>query len=159
MKIYIDGAGLHVKGILVILLLLLPNVIYLIFPPKNIPENLSSVKGVFSVLEQTGRITCFILPIIFGKMISQQEISYLVILMGLCLLIYYICWTSYFVNGRAFYYLFKPLGIIPIPMAVFPLLYLILLGVWLESPVFLISALLFSIGHIAVSWNTYMQIK
>jgi hypothetical protein len=159
MKLYIDGAGLHVRGLLVIILLLLPNIIYFIFPPKKIPENLRPIQGVFSLLEKMGRIICFVLPIIFGKMISLQKLSYVVILMGLCLFIYYICWTFYFVNGREYYYLFKPLGMIPIPMAIFPLLYFILLGVWLESPVFLISVLLFSIGHIAVSWNTYIQIK
>lgn len=147
--------GIHFKGILVVLLLLLPNICFSIFPPKNAPQNSKSVPVAFTIIEQIGRIACLIVPIVFGKKIAEQKFSYLVILMAVCLLIYYICWILYFANGRKYSDLFKPIGFIPIPMAVFPLMYLILLGIWIKSPFFIVSAILFSIGHIIVSWNTY----
>lgn len=150
--------GVHYKGILVVLLLLLPNILFCIFPPQNTIKNTSSVPVFFTIIEQIGRIACFIVPIVFGKKIAEQKNSYLVILMVVCLLIYYICWILYFANGREYYDLFKPLGFIPIPMAIFPLMYLLLLGIWVKSPIFITPAILFSIGHIVVSWNTYMQL-
>ena len=150
--------GIHFKGILVVLLLLLPNIFFCIFPPQNAPQNLNSVPVVFTIMEQIGRIACFVVPIVFGKKIAEQNNSYLVILMAICLLIYYICWILYFANGREYFDLFKPIGLIPIPMAIFPLMYFILLGIWIKSPFFIAPAILFSIGHIVVSWNTYIQL-
>lgn len=150
--------GTHFKGILVVLLLLLPNLLFCIFPPQNTPQTSNSVPVVFTIMEQVGRIACFIVPIVFGKKIAEQKNSYLVILMVVCLLIYYICWILYLANGREYYDLFKPIGFIPIPMAIFPLMYLILLGIWAKSPFFIAPAILFSIGHIVVSWNTYIQL-
>lgn len=150
--------GIHFKGILVILLPLLPNIFFYIFPTKNVPGNLNSVPAIFTIIEQVGRIACFVIPVVFGKKIAEQKNSYLVILMVICLLIYYIRWILYFATGREFYDLFKPIGLIPIPMAIFPLMYLILLGIWVESPFFIASAMLFSIGHIVVSWNIYIQL-
>lgn len=150
--------GIDFKGILAVLLLLLPNVLFYIFPPQAVPGNLRSVPAVFTVIEQAGRILCLAVPIVFGKKIAEQKYSWLVILMAACLLIYYVCWVLYFSNGREYFDLFKPMGFIPIPMAVFPLMYLILLGIWVKSPLFIVSAILFSVGHIVISWNTYIQL-
>lgn len=150
--------GIHFKGILVVLLFLLPNIFFYLFPSRNVPKNLSSVPVILTVIEQAGRIACMAAPIVFGKRIAEQKTSYLVLLMAGCLLLYYICWILYFANGRDFFYLFKPIGCIPIPMAIFPLLYLIFLGIWVKSPFFIVPAILFSFGHILISWNTYMQL-
>lgn len=150
--------GIDYKGILAVLLLLLPNVLFYISPPQAVPENLSSPPAIFTVIEQAGRILCLVVPIVFGKKIAEQKYSWLVILMAACLLIYYVCWISYFANGREYFYLFKPMGFIPIPMAVFPLMYLILLGIWVKSPFFIVPAILFSAGHLVISWNTYIQL-
>ncbi|SHO44592.1 hypothetical protein SAMN02745217_00655 [Anaerocolumna xylanovorans DSM 12503] len=150
--------GIHFKGILVVLSFLLPNIFFYFFPPQNIPKNLSSVPVVFTIMEQAGRILCLVVPVVFGKKIAEQKGSYLVILMALCLLVYYTCWILYFTSGREYFDLFKPMGFIPIPMAIFPLMYLILLGIWVRSPLFIAPAILFSIGHLAISWNTYIQL-
>lgn len=82
--------GIDFKGILVILLLFLPNVLFYIFPPQTIPQNLSSAPAIFTVLEQAGRILCLAVPIVFGKKIAEQHYSWLVILMAACLLVYYV---------------------------------------------------------------------
>ena len=149
--------GLQFKGILISLLILLPNIIYLCFPARNVPHPSSEPSMLFTVIEQIGRIGCFVLPILFGEKIARQKFSFLVILMGICLLLYYLCWIRYFITGRNFSCMFKPLWMILIPMAVFPILYFLLLGIWTQSALFLAAAVLFAIGHSVVSWHTYLQ--
>lgn len=151
--------GFHLDGLLVSLLILLPNLAYFIFPPRGMPDKFPSSPWYITVFEQFGRYACFVLPLVFGKQIAKQPFSILVVLMGICALLYYICWIRYFIGGRAFLLLFKPLWHLPIPMALFPVLYYIILGIWLESLVFLIPALMLCIGHLIISWRTYLFIK
>ena len=151
--------GFHFMGLLVSLLILLPNLVYFIFPPRDVPEKFPSLPWHLTVLEQIGRYACFALPLIFGKQIAAQPFNFLAMLMGICVAFYYICWIRYFTSGRGFALLFKPLWHLPVPMALFPVLYYILLGLWLGSLLFLIPALMLCIGHLAISWRTYQYIN
>ncbi len=151
--------GLSLKGILIPLLVLLPNLLFAFIGPQHMPKNLLSTPLIFTVLERIGQVACFTMPILFGKKIAEQQGNFLPILMAICLLVYYLCWIRYFAGGREFALLFKPLGYIPIPMALFPILYFLLLGLWLKSYLFVTPALLFAVGHFVNSWNVYAQIK
>lgn len=151
--------GFHFAGLLVSLVILLPNIAHFIFPPRDVPDKLPPSPWYFTALEQIGRYACFALPLVFGKQIAEQPFSILVVLMGICTAFYYICWIRYFISGREFSLLFKPLWRLPIPMALFPVLYYIILGIWLESLIFLIPALMLCIGHLVISWRTYKYIK
>lgn len=150
--------GLHYTGILISVLILLPNILMLIFTPRSVPK-LTSSPIIFTVLERIGQITCFVLPILYGQRIAEQPINVITLLMGICLLVYYIGWIRFFGGGREFSLLFKPLGPIPIPMALFPILYFLLLAFWQQSYLFGIPALIFAIGHFVTSWSVYTQIK
>ncbi|ETT56371.1 hypothetical protein MKZ07_15835 [Paenibacillus sp. FSL P4-0338] len=151
--------GLHALGFIISLLVLLPNLIFLFFPPRSVPDSLNSAPLVFTLLERAGQITCFMLPILFGRLISAQTLGVSAVLMALCLLVYYGGWVRYFRSGRAFTALFKPWLGIPVPMAVFPALYFLLLGVWLQSWLFIVSACLFAAGHLVNSWSVYGQLR
>ena len=150
--------GIHYKGILAVSIILIPNIFFFIFPSQNTAENLNPIPLVFTIFEQVGRLACFVLPILLGKKIAEQGFSYLLVLMAISVMIYYICWICFFVNGREYYDLFKPLWVIPIPMAIFPVLYFLLLGIWAKSPVLMISSIIFAIGHFKESWNIYIQL-
>lgn len=151
--------GLHLKGFILPFLVLLPNLLLLFFPPHNIPKQTSSLPFIFIIFERIGQVTCFTLPILFGTKIAEQPLNFITWLMLSCLIIYYLCWMRFFGSGREFAILFKPLGFIPIPMALFPILYFILVAVWLHSYLFAAPAVLFAIGHFVTSWSTYSQIR
>lgn len=114
---------------------------------------------IFTLLERAGQITCLMMPILFGRLISAQTLGVSAVLMALCLLVYYGGWVRYFRSGRAFTALFKPWLGIPVPMAVFPALYFLLLGVWLQSWLFIVPACLFAAGHLVNSWSVYGQLR
>ncbi len=151
--------GLHLKGILIPLLVMLPNLVFLFLGPHHMPQNLSTSSAVITVLERIGQISCFAMPLVFGHKIAEQPVNFTPVLMGICMLLYYICWIRYFAGGREFALLYEPLGPVPIPMALFPILYFLLLGVWMKSYLFVVPALLFAIGHFINSWSVYAGLK
>ncbi|WP_238653398.1 hypothetical protein [Paenibacillus piscarius] len=149
--------GLHLLGFIIPILVLLPNLIFIFFQPRDTPKSLTSPPLVFTLLERAGQAACFTLPIVFGRLIAAQPPGLAAIGMALCLLIYYGCWGRYYRNGRVFAVLFKPWLGIPVPMAVFPALYFLLLAVWVQSWLFVVPACLFTAGHLANSWKIYRQ--
>jgi hypothetical protein len=151
--------GLHILGFLVSLLVLLPNLAFFLFTPRNVPEKIPGTPVIFTIFERAGQAACFLLPILFGKEIADQRINLLTILMAACLIIYYSCWGRYFAGGREFSLIAQSLGPIPIPMAIFPVLYFLLLGLWLGSMVFVAAAIVLAVGHLVISWNTYNYLK
>ena len=151
--------GDYFLGILVVLLVLFPNLFFFLFPSKNKPDGVEPEPVVLTILENVGRFGCFFVPVIFAKKVGEQDFSVLVIFMAVCLLVYYFCWIRYFVGDRVYFDLFKPLLFFPIPMAVFPILYFVFLGVWVKSLVFIIPAVVFAIGHIVISWRTYKALR
>ncbi len=159
MKEFMATLGFHWKGALVSMLVLLPNLLYFMLPPRNAPAAIAPLPVIFTILEQAGRVLCFVLPFVFGRRIAESKPDILVLLMGLCLLGYYLCWARFFAGGRGFDLMYAPFLGIPVPLAVFPILYFLLLGVWLRPPVLILPAVLFAVGHLAESLNIWRQIK
>lgn len=151
--------GLHIKGFIIPFLVLLPNLIFIFLPPRHTPAALASAPLIFTILERAGQITCFMMPILFGRRLAEQPLSLGAAVMALCLLIYYVCWVRFYLSGRAFSVLFAPWLGIPIPMALFPAIYFLLLGITLQSWLFVIPAVLFAAGHLVNSWSIYSQIR
>lgn len=151
--------GLHLLGFIIPILVLLPNLIFIFFQPRDIPKSLPSPPPVFTLLERAGQVACFTLPIVFGRLIAAQPPGLPAIGMALCLLIYYGCWVRYYSSGQTFSVLFKPLLGIPVPMAVFPALYFLLLGAWVHSWLFVVPACLFTVGHLVNSWSVFRQVR
>ena len=151
--------GLHIKGFIIPLLVLLPNLIFIFFPPRNVPHSLGSTPLIFTILERAGQITCFMMPILFGRKLAEQPVGPAAVLMAVCLIVYYFCWIRFYLSGREFAVLFVPLLGIPVPMALFPAIYFLILGFSLPSWLFLIPALVFTIGHLVNSWSVYRQMR
>ncbi|MDN4069356.1 hypothetical protein NYE70_01535 [Paenibacillus sp. FSL R5-0407] len=151
--------GLHLIGILISILVMLPNLLFLFRGPRNMPKSLSPSPMIITILERVGQISCFAMPLLFGIKIAEQPMNLIPVLMGICLLVYYACWIRYFAGGNLFALLYKPLGPIPVPMALFPILYFILLGLWMRSYLFIVPSLLFAVGHFINSWRVYVDIE
>jgi hypothetical protein len=138
-------------------LILLPNIFCMIFPPMDIPAESKKPKGwnAIIVLEWIGRLAVFILPLFWELRIIGWGKVIILIVMIFCILVYYISWLRYFIGQRKFKLLFKTLFFIPVPMAIFPVLYLILAGVLLNSWPVVLAAVIFASGHIPESLRNY----
>jgi catechol 2,3-dioxygenase-like lactoylglutathione lyase family enzyme len=72
----------------------------------------------------------------------------------------YVGWWvySYFAHGRSLWSLFAPLGPLPVPLAVLPVLALFLFSTWGRSVALGVAALVFGAAHVASSHDVARQL-
>ncbi|MBP2643850.1 MAG: putative rane protein [Firmicutes bacterium] len=140
------------------IVVLAPNLLWLLFPPINISVQEVKEPLFLTILENLGRLGVTVIPL-FYKIVLVDSMSYVVLIIMLLLLaIYYYGWFRFYICGRNHIFLFLPLWRIPIPMAVSPVLYFVLAAKLLQSIPMLFAALLLAIGHILISYKEYCRI-
>lgn len=131
-------------------LIMLPNLIWMLAPKSGSADS-SRVPQSLTVFENVGRWAVLILPFFYtldwGRRFSLPVMG----VMALALVLYYIAWGRYFLGGRQVALLGKPLLGIPQPMAVTPVIFLLLSAYLLESWPMLIASVLFGAAHIWVT--------
>ncbi len=133
----------HITGMLISLLILLPNLIFFMTKPENMPG-----KGI-------GRIGVFILPV-FSAIHLEKTADFIALTgMVIALLFYYAGWMRYYKSKREYRLLFSPLMGMPVPMAVSPVVYFIFAATVLRSPYLFIAAAILAVGHIPGSLRQY----
>lgn len=147
-------------NLLIIGFILLPNILFSIFQPVNIPvqSDRPSWWIVIIAFEWIGRLGIFILPLFWEIRFDKNKLIFLV-LMCLMIAIYYIGWARFFLHGREFKLLFEPLFGIPIPMAVSPVLCIFFLGLTQNSWPVVAATIIMSLGHIPESLMNFYSVS
>lgn len=141
---------LHPLSLFIPLLILLPNLLFLCFPPQNMPRETKS-SSILSAAEGIGRAGTLAGPLFFPvKIHSGYEVASLIVMLA-CLGAYYAGWAGYFTGKREYRLLFRPLFGIPVPMAVGPALYFLLSSVILHSFIMALLGVIFAVSHV---WNS-----
>lgn len=136
--------GLSRVGVIAVVLVMLPNLMYLFgVPPNDVLGDNSAGVTVLNVLENIGR---------FGLMIALCGVTNkntpirnrVVTIMAICsLLAYYVLWIAYFTGNFN--------GISLVGMAVFPSVFF-LLTAWRQRNIFAFAfAALFAVVHISIT--------
>ncbi|MEX1378004.1 MAG: hypothetical protein AB1Z23_11115 [Eubacteriales bacterium] len=148
------NAKLYPQNLWIIFILLLPNILLFFFPAINIPiENSRPDKwSIVLILERVGQAAVFILPLFIKITTDSSCKKYVLAFMIFSVVIYYICWGRFYFQGRMFSLMYKNLWIIPIPMAVFPVLYFFAASVLMDSWIYAGASFIFAAGHILESW-------
>ncbi|MEG0914050.1 MAG: hypothetical protein RSD35_05845 [Oscillospiraceae bacterium] len=144
-------------GILISLIITLPNVIYFILPVRNRPVGLCRNSKIFNAFEIVGRVLCIASPVFSGFKFNSASLNIWFWLMSGCIVAYYCLWFRYVFGNMEFNLLYKPIFKISVPMAVFLILAFIFAGLWIGSKFIICSALIFGIGHYANSIFIYEQ--
>ena len=138
------------SGALIPVLLMLPNVVWILLPKADAGEQVS-VPLFVTIVENVGRAAVLILPLFYSLDLGKRSSTLVMIGMGLALTVYYVSWIRYFVGGRSAALLGAPLLGIPLPMAVAPTLFLVLSSYLTSSWLMLSASILFGVAHIWVS--------
>ena len=138
------------SGALIPVLLMLPNVAWMLSPKANEGKKVS-VPLVLTIVENVGRIAIMILPFFYLLDLEKEYSIPIIIGMGLALAIYYITWIRYFVGGRSAVLLKTSLLSLPLPLAVAPVIFLVISSYLMSSWVMLVASILFGAAHIWVS--------
>jgi hypothetical protein len=141
------------------ILALIPNLLFIVFPPRDIPRELSKPARSLEVLEWIGRLGVFAIPFFCWIEISGAvELMAAGIMIG-ALGLYYACWLRYLRHGRSFALLFHPMAYIPLPMAVAPIVYFYAASIMLHSWWLLCATVLLTIGHLYISNLSWQDTK
>jgi hypothetical protein len=154
-----DNMVFYWMSLIIPIVVLIPNLLWLLFPPNNTPltEKVNEPVSI-TILENAGRLGVAIIPL-FYPIVFDNEMSHLILLFMLLLLaIYYVGWFRFFCGGRNYGLLFLPLWRLPIPMALSPVLYFILSAELLKSIPMFLAALSLAIGHLSNSYTEYRRI-
>lgn len=142
-----------VTGLIIAILLLLPHIFYLAYPPKQGAKRRRKPNPFFLVLERVGFLACILTLLLSGENFKNAEFSIFLGLWMVSLLLYLLLWIRYFANGRDTVYLSKPFLFFPVPSAVFSALTLLFTGIWIGSIPLCIAAAVYAVGHIFLTFH------
>lgn len=148
--------GFSWVGLIIFLLPMIINVFYVIFPPKGNGGEGDTQNKKFPILEAIEHGTRIAYAVVLCILISNKSLNYtnpLLYISIVFLILYYIVWIRYFIGGRDT----KLLGIkflfIPMPLAVFPVLYFIFASLWMNNYIATGVMLVFGMVHNIISYQ------
>jgi hypothetical protein len=141
-----DDVSFSWVGLAIGLAVLAPNLLLLRFPPRDGMRRVPVPLGL-TILERAGQAGCLALVAFpLGEHpwwlvgVTAAELAYLAL------------WARYLLRGRTFALLYRRLGPLPVPMAVFPVLAFGLAAAWGASPWLAVATVVLAAGHIPASW-------
>lgn len=141
-------------GIVIFILPMLINIIYLIVPPANMVKEIPSYNDTLELVEQVTRVLYAVSICVLVNDKKTDFMSPWFYLGLLFLTLYYIVWIRYFVGGRDLALLGKSFMFIPMPLAIFPVLYYLFATIWVRNGIAAILMIIFGIVHTVISFAT-----
>ena len=145
------------RAMIIFAVVMLPNCLYFALPKYHMTEWQPEIGKIVDFLENGMRIMYFILLFVVTPSHTTRKNSIFLYVAGVALLLYYVCWCIYFAHHMDCTYLTKPFLGIPVPMALFPIIFLVSIGVWMNSYLLAGCGVFFGIAHIANSYSVYLQ--
>lgn len=143
--------GFSIVGVVFMAMLFIPNLRWAKNQPTGYDELAKHEDRVLLALERVGEVACTCCAVVFvcPRGFSMPWLLWLLAAFGLMIL-YEVAWFRYFRGGERLDGMYQPLGPIPVPIASLPVVAFLLLGVWCQSPVSVIAAVVLGIGHIGI---------
>jgi len=138
------------SGAWIPILVMIPNVLWMLFPPVD-PGFPADEPLPLVIPERAGLAAVLVLPFCYSLDLQKPFAVPVLIGMGLLLAGYYFCWARYFAGGRPAAMLGAPFLGVPVPMAVFPVLFLVLSSYLMGSGWMFAASLIFGAAHIWIS--------
>ena len=142
-------------GLVVFARPMLISLVYAAFPPAGEPQPPAPVTRWVEIVEQASRIA-YLLAVTF--LVSRTPVSVRSTWFFLAvafLLLYYAVWIRYFVFGRDVALLERMFLFVPMPLAVFPVLYFLCAALWLHNVPAAVLMVIFGATHLTVSLQSF----
>ena len=142
-------------GLIIFALPMLINIVYFVFPPVNAPSEAEASNKIWEMIEQVTRVL-YVAAICILVSNKKTDFKSPWFYLGIVFLIlYYIVWIRYFMGGRDVALLGKSFLFVPMPLAVFPVLYFFFSAIWLHNYIAAIIMVVFGITHNLVSYASF----
>ena len=142
-------------GLVIFALPMLINIAYVLFPPAGKAEQAAAVTHWIEIVEQISRIA-YLLAVTL--IVSRDKLSFRsgwLYLAATFLFLYYAVWLRYFMSGREISLLSRSFLFVPMPLAVFPVLYFLCAAIWLHNLPAAIIMVIFGAAHLNVSTRSF----
>lgn len=142
-------------GLVIFALPMLINIAYVMFPPAGKAEQPAAVTHWIEIVEQISRIAYLFAVTL---LVSRETLSFRSVWFSLAavfLVLYYAVWLRYFMGGREIALLSRSFLFVPMPLAVFPVLYFLCAAIWLHNLPAAIIMVIFGAAHLAVSLQSF----
>lgn len=149
--------GFSFAGLLIFLAPMLINILYVLWPPSQ-PQT-DRKQPVWDEIEGATRLLyalalCLLVPaqpLNFGSVFFYGMVFFLVM--------YYVVWARYFAGGRDVRLLGTSFLFVPMPLAVFPVLYFLCGALWLKNVPAALFMVVFGFAHNLVSYRNLYSAK
>ena len=143
--------GFSIVGVVFLLMLFVPNIRWAKNQPSGYEKIASHENKVLLAFERVGQVltTCTAVVFVCPQGFALPWLLWLIAAFALMLL-YELAWLRYFHGGERLDGMYRPLGPIPVPIASLPVAAFVLLGIWHQSPLAVIAAVILGIGHIGI---------
>ena len=134
---------------------MLINIAYVMFPPAGKAEQTAAVTHWIEIVEQISRVAYLFAVTL---LVSRDRLSFRsgwLSLAAAFLVLYYAVWFRYFMSGREISLLSRSFLFVPMPLAVFPVLYFLCAAIWLRNLPAAIIVVIFGAAHLAVSLQSF----
>lgn len=143
--------GFSLKGFIGFMLVMIPNIIWMIAPPRNNPiaEN-SALYPIFNIVVSVSQAIMIAMLIILVSKESRNEKNKKLYIgvASFCLAGYYVLWIAYYV-GVVYPWMV-------VCMAVFPSMYFIAIELLFKNYIAIIPSVVFGITHIVITCSNYL---
>jgi hypothetical protein len=143
--------GFSIVGVAFLAMLFVPNIRWAKNQPQGYDEIAAHEDKTLLALERAGQVLTTTSAVVFvcPRGFSLPWLLWLLAAL-LLMVLYEVAWVRYFRNGERLDGMYQPLGPIPVPIASLPVAAFLLLGIWYQSPIAAISAVILGIGHIGI---------
>ena len=141
-----------ILGTIIFILPMLINMVYFIIPA---PAQSGPIAEVPKWIESIEQVTRILFAVVLCILVSNQKVNFKspYLYIGLIFLIlYYIVWIRYFLGGMERSLLAKSFFWVPMPLAIFPVLYFISEALWIKNYIAVFIMVIFGIAHYSVSY-------
>ena len=142
-------------GLVIFALPMLINIVYAMFPPAGKAEQTAAVTHWVEIVEQISRIAYLFAVTL---LVSRDKLGFRsgwLYLAAAFLVLYYAVWLRYFIGGQEIVLLSRSFLFVPLPLAVFPVLYFLCAAIWLHNLPAAIIMVIFGAAHLAVSLQSF----
>lgn len=141
-------------AVVIFALPMIVNIFYALFPATNVGTTPNSANKVIETVEQVTRIL-YLLTLVLVVSPKKLEVKSIWFVLALFFLVlYHIVWIRYFMGGRDVALMSKSFLAVPIPLAVFPVLYFIFAAMWMHNYIAVGCMVVFGISHYIVSYTS-----
>lgn len=143
--------GFSIVGAVFLAMLFIPNIKWAKHQPLGYEELSQHENKTLLAFERVGQVLTTTSAVVF---VCPRGFSFpwVLWLAAACVLmvLYEVAWVRYFRDGEKLDGMYQPLGPIPVPIASLPVAAFLLLGIWCQSPIAVVSAVILGIGHIGI---------